>query len=218
MTDLPTPAAQRLRPPSWRDPRLLVGVVLVLGSVALGTRVVAAADDSVGVYAAARTLTPGDSLRAEDLAVVQVRIDSGLEQYLAASESLPGEAMALRPVQAGELVPRSGVGSAEELRRRPVGIPVDGPLASGLVKGAQVDVWVSEPDPDQAGAFTEPVRLAASADVAEVTEGGGALGAGGSTTVQVLLAEPELRSALRALASEAQVALVVVPGSSPGGR
>jgi hypothetical protein len=214
VTDLPAPTAQRLRPPSWRDPRLLVGLVLVLASVVVGSRVVAAADDSVSVYAAARTLTPGERVRAEDVTVVQLRLDSGLERYLPAG-ALPEEAVALRSVPVGELLPRSGLGSADELRRRPVGIPVDAPVPAGLVRGAQVDVWVSEPDPERSGAFTDPVRLAAAAEVAEVTEGGGALGAGGSTSVQVLLAEDELRPALRALASDAEVALVLVPGSSP---
>ncbi len=54
MTDLPTPVASRLRAPSWRDSRLLVGVLLVVLSVVLGAVVVARADDRVPVYAAAR--------------------------------------------------------------------------------------------------------------------------------------------------------------------
>ena len=51
MTDLPTPTATRLRRPSWRDSRLLVGVLLVLVSTVLGSVVVARADDRVPVYA-----------------------------------------------------------------------------------------------------------------------------------------------------------------------
>ena len=35
MSDLPTPTASRLRSPSWRDSRLLVGVLLVLVSTVL---------------------------------------------------------------------------------------------------------------------------------------------------------------------------------------
>src|SRR5699024_7184933 len=35
--ELPSPAAVRLRRPGWRDPRLLLGVVLVAASVALGS-------------------------------------------------------------------------------------------------------------------------------------------------------------------------------------
>ena len=217
MTHLPAPPAHRLRPPSWRDPRLLVGALLVLGSVVAGSQVVAAADDTVAVYAAADAIVPGDRVDAGALTVVQVRLDAASEVYLAASEPLDAEAVALRAVGPGELLPRAALGAAVDLQRRPVGVPLDGPVPGGLVKGALVDVWVSEPDADRAGAFHEPVRLAAAVEVAEVTTGGGTLGAGGSTTVQVLLGEDELRLALRALAADAEVALVLVPGSSPRG-
>lgn len=214
MTDLPSPQARRLRPPSWRDPKLVVGVLLVLASVVLGSRVVQAADDTVPVYAAAEALTPGDPVDERDVTVVQVRLDDALDGYLTTGDGLPDGAVALRSVGAGELLPRATIGDAEALVRRPVGVPVQGSLPAGLSKGAQVDVWVSEPDPERAGSFVDPVRLASSAEVAEVSETGGALGSGVSTTVQVLLTEDELRPALRALAGDAEVALVLVPGSS----
>ncbi|MFZ5872502.1 MAG: SAF domain-containing protein [Actinomycetota bacterium] len=215
MSQLPAPTAQRLRRPSWKDPRLAVGVVLVLASVALGSRVVAAADDTVPVYAAAGALVPGDPLQESRLTVVQARVDGALDRYLTADADLPDGAVLLRPVGPGELVPRSAVGDAERLDRRPVGVPLEGPVPAGLVKGSLVDVWVSEPDPERAGAFTEPEQLAGSAEVAEVTEAGGAFAAGGTTTVQVLLPEDQLRRALRALAADAELALVLVPGSTP---
>lgn len=214
---MPAPQAHRLRPPSWRDPRLLVGALLVLGSVVAGSQVVAAADDTVAVYAAGGAIVPGDRIDAGALAVVQVRLDAVPEVYVPATEPLAAEAVALRAVGPGELLPRAALGSAIDLQRRPVGVPMDGPVPAGLIKGSLVDVWVSEPDADRAGAFHEPVRLAAAVEVAEVTTGGGTLGAGGSTTVQVLLGEDELRLALRALAADAEVALVLVPGSSPKG-
>lgn len=212
----PAPAAQRLRRPSWRDPRLLVGVLLVLASVVVGSRVVASADDTVPVLAASAAIVPGDRVDADDLAVVDVRLDGTAGHYVTAEEGVPEGAVALRAVGPGELVPRAALGDAAELERRPVGVPLAGPAPDGLVRGALVDVWVSEPDPERAGAFTEPEQLASAAQVAEVTSGGGALGAGGATTVQVLLAEEELRRALRALAADAEIALVLVPGSTPG--
>ena len=47
MSDLPVPTAARLKRPGWRDARLVVGVVLVLASVVLGSWVVARLDDRV---------------------------------------------------------------------------------------------------------------------------------------------------------------------------
>ena len=51
------PTALRLRNPSWRDPRLWVGVALVLVSVVAGARLLASADDTVGVWSASSDLT-----------------------------------------------------------------------------------------------------------------------------------------------------------------
>src|SRR5690625_6270708 len=46
-------ATPRVRRPSWRDPRLGVGVLLVAGAVALGSWTVSRADDTVTVYTTA---------------------------------------------------------------------------------------------------------------------------------------------------------------------
>ncbi|HZI98101.1 MAG TPA: SAF domain-containing protein [Actinomycetales bacterium] len=210
------PVAPRLRPPSWRDPRLVVGVLVVLLGVVLGSLVVSAADDTVPVYAAARTLTPGDAVDADAVRVVDVRL-AAADRYLSAAQPLPDGLVALRSVGEGELLARSGLGDASVLEVKPVGIGVDGVLPAGLDKGSRVDVWVSLPDPERAGAFTEPERLVEAAEVSEVSESGGALGSGGTSTVQVLMEDEPLRGTLAALANGAEVALVLVPGagSSP---
>ena len=79
-----TTEARRLRPPSWRDGRLVVGVLLILASVALGVRLVAAADQRVPVFAAARTLVPGERVEAADLARVDVTLGDAAGAYLPA--------------------------------------------------------------------------------------------------------------------------------------
>src|SRR5690606_16889177 len=74
--------AARMRRPSWRDPRLGVGILLVVASVALGSWVVARADATVTVYQAAQALTPGEPVDVEDLRPVQIRLDGVEETYL----------------------------------------------------------------------------------------------------------------------------------------
>ena len=59
---LPGPTPRRVRPPRWLDLRLVLGVLLVLGSVLLGARVVGAADATVPVWAAAGDLAAGTEL------------------------------------------------------------------------------------------------------------------------------------------------------------
>lgn len=133
-------------------------------------------------------------------------------------------------MSSGDLLPRSAVGSATALQTRPVGLPVTGPLPSGLVAGALVDVWVtpaaqrsvlaaattgSASSTAAGSAATEPHRLAASAVVAEVSTDGGSFTSTRGATVQVQLDEGELQQALEAMAADASVSLVLVPGSTP---
>ncbi|GAB2676123.1 hypothetical protein [Thalassiella azotivora] len=210
---LPQVPARRLRRPSWRDPRLAVGVVLVLASVVLGVAVVSGADRTSAVWAADSALTPGDEVVRDRLRVVDVRLDDLSTVYLSAEDPLPEGAVVTRHVAAGELLPLSALGGAEDLQQRPVGVPVTGALPAGLGKGSAVDLWVAHPDPERAGAFLAPERLVQSAVVSEVSQSGGALGSGGVTTVQVLVAEAQLAAVLGALANDAVVSVVLVPGS-----
>ena len=90
MTDLPVPTARRIQPPGWRDARLLVGVLLVLASVALGSVVVARADDRVPVYAARVALVPGQPVTADDLRRVDVQLGSEPDRYLDGRLGAPG--------------------------------------------------------------------------------------------------------------------------------
>src|SRR4249919_977186 len=136
---LPAPEAARLRRPSWRDTRLLVGLLIVLGSVALGARVVATADDTAPVYAARVTLPAGTALSPAVLDVIKVRLGPAAGRYLSGIRPPPAGTVLLRTVTAGELVPASAMGRAEALRRRPVGIPVDGALPAGIAPGGLVD-------------------------------------------------------------------------------
>ena len=79
--------ASRLHLRPWRDPRLLIGVLLVLGSTILGRRLVAAADDTVEYWALDRAVAPGDPVSADDLVAVRVRLSSKVsDNYVRADE------------------------------------------------------------------------------------------------------------------------------------
>jgi hypothetical protein len=142
----PSPPAVRLRRPGWRDPRLLLGVMLVAGSVALGSAVVSGAARTVPVYAAAGPLVPGDPVEADALVVREVRLGEAADGYLRADAALPAGLVAVRTVGAGELVPRAAVADGAALDVRPVAITPDGPLPRGLAEGATVDLWFVPPD------------------------------------------------------------------------
>lgn len=208
-----SPVAARLRRPSWRDPRLLAGLVMVAAAVAFGAWAVSAAEASIPVYVARDTLTPGEAISGDVLVVARVRLErSEAALYLAATGDPPTGLVALRTVARGELVPRSAVGAADSLDVRPVPVAVADAPSAGVIEGALVDLWVTGGAGDGA-AVAGPRLLAEGLEVAEVTRPAGAFAVGGRTTVQVLVPTGSLPEVLGALATEDAVQVVLVPGS-----
>src|SRR3954468_13497919 len=147
----PGPVPRRVRPPRWLDLRLVLGLVLVLGSVLLGARVGSAADATVPVWAAAGDLAAGTVLTPEDLVAVDVRLDDVAGSYLASSTRPEGRTLA-RGVGDGELLPRAVL--AEPARLVQLALPVQaGYVPPSLRRGQLVDVYaVAEPAPGAAAA------------------------------------------------------------------
>lgn len=205
---LARPTAARLRRPGWRDPRLLVGVVLVAASVALGSWLVAAAGRTVPVYVADVVLVPGQVVDDTVLRVREVRLDSAADAYLPADEPVPADLVVTRTVGAGELVPRGALAPSADLKLRPVAVTGSGAL--GLAAGAQVDLWFVPADPVEGG---EPRELATDLTVAEVSEPDGAFAVGTAVTAHVLVPVDQLAEVLTALAADGTVEVVPVPGA-----
>src|SRR4051812_18242447 len=141
---LPGPTPRRTRPPRWLDLRLVLGVLLVLGSVLLGARVVGAADATVPVWAVTGNLAAGTELSADDLRAVDVRLGDAANAYLSTSTHPEGSTLS-RAVRAGELLPRAALDPTTELVQ--LALPVQsGYVPPGLERGQVVDVYaVADP-------------------------------------------------------------------------
>jgi hypothetical protein len=213
LTDQPT--AARLRPPSWRDPRLLIGLVLLLTSVTVGARVVALADDTHPVYAARATLPTGTPLTTDVLELVRLRLTGTRARYLDAAQPLrPGQIL-IRTIGAGELVPTAAIASAGAIQFRPVSIPIEGEPPVGLKTGALVDVWASAKRRDAVGGgYDEPERIAESVEVFGLRTPDTGLSASRAAAVEVLLPSSALAPVLDALANQARVVVLPLPGST----
>jgi hypothetical protein len=223
MTDLPTPVASRLRRPSWRDGRLLAGVVLVLVSAVLGSVVVAGADDRVPMYAARAGLVPGQPLSASSLVRVDVQLGDATAGYLSASREVPDGTFVLREVRPGELVPRSAVGTRDAVRTQPVTLGVDATSASTLRPGAVVDVYVNRPRGEGGAAGTGlqvlegPERTLERVSVVSVAADTGVLGAGAATrAVQVSVPADRVQQLVGDVDLGSRITLVPVPGGGAG--
>lgn len=209
-TDLPSPVAARLRRPGWRDPRLLVGLTLVGGSVLLGSWVLGDAARTTPVLVAREALVAGDRITPEVVETQEVRLPD-VDRYLSPEDL--DDAVLVRTVGPGELVPRAAVAASPDLGVRAVGVPVDR-VAPGVRAGALVDLWFvprAEPGDGKADA---PRTLATELVVADVQQDRSAFAVDQGAVVHVLVPPDGMADVLGALAGGGSVAVVAVAGGA----
>ena len=186
-----SPVARRTSRHRWRDPRLLVGVLVVAVSVLSGTRLLASADDTVEVWALRDDLSAGTPVATRHLEPQEVRFVSAslAARYVPSGHPVPTGTVLARDVAAGELLPR------DSLTERAAGEHVEVPLAAAtdavpatLRVGETVDVWVTRPDQEdepEALLVLEGVRVVA------VPRDGNALGPASMRQVVVSVPDAE---------------------------
>ena len=202
--------APRLKRPSWKDPRLLVGVLLVLVSVAGVTFLVGSADRTTEVFAAKDGIGVGERLTPENVIRAKVRLGDTEQHYITVADGLPQDVVAVQRIGKDQLVPRASVGSADRLDRKPVALNIAQTLPSQATAGARVDVWVAQPDAKNG--FSEPKLILPGAEIAEVTTGSTALGSSKTTVLMVLVEDKQLPALLGAQANDAKISVVWNPG------
>ena len=100
----------------------------------------------VSVLAARGPLAAGQRIGADDVTSVRLRFasDSDADQYLPGDTDLEPGTVLLRPVGAGELVPRSAVSTAAGAELVELPLAVDpGRVPGAVTRGSVVDVWVA---------------------------------------------------------------------------
>ncbi len=216
MSQPPTSQARRLKRPSWRDARLLVGALLVLLSVLAGSWLVAAADNTTPVFAASTTLLPGEEVTDADLKTVSVQLDEAAKAYLDAGDGLAAGTFVTRTVRAGELVPADALGSARQAKDKTVSVPIDPAASATLGVGTVVDVWVSRRDAEEAGVrYVDPELLLEGAVVAKVPATGSGLGVGvGRAAVAIVVPSGEVAPIISSVDQEARITLVPAPAAA----
>ncbi len=219
MSQPPMSQARRLKRPSWRDARLLVGILLVLVSVLAGSWVVTRADDTNPVYAANRALLPGEEITVADLSAASVQLSEVAGSYIDATQAISPGTYVVRAVNAGELVPALALGSAREAKDKTVSVPVDPAASAALTVGTVVDVWVSRRDPEVGGVkYVDPELLLEQAIVASVPSTGGGLGVGvGRSAVSIIVPADQVAPVISSVDQEARITLVPAPGRTGSG-
>lgn len=197
-----SPWARRLPQRRWRDPRLLLGLLLVAVCVVVGARLLSTADDYTLVWSARRDLPAGSALSATDVKAHSVRFrdQADADRYLPADQALTGAVLS-RALGAGELLPRAALAPANARSPDELALAVESAsVPPALSQGDRVDVWVV---PAQVEGRTQPARRVL-ASVVVVSAGTSASSFGGSGLRTVVVAVDQaggrLGSVLPALA------------------
>lgn len=168
---LPVPPAPSARLPlsRWRDPRLILGLLIVAGSVLLGSWALAAADDTVTLWGVRVGLPAGVRIEAGDLERREVRFVDGVpDQYLPVTAEVVGRVVS-RSVGAGELLPAAVVAATTEPARVQLPLSVDQTgIPDAVRRGSVVDVWLAPRDPHPDG--TRARRVLREVVVVEVPD------------------------------------------------
>jgi hypothetical protein len=146
LSDVSSPKATRQSRPRWLDPKLFLGILLVLASMALGARVVAQADQTVEVWALRDDVDLASTVPLRQSALVAKRVQftsqDDADLYVSAREPVPEGARMIRAVSAGELLPRNSWTNKPDSELNDAPIPVaPGLLPRGLQQGDRIDIY-----------------------------------------------------------------------------
>jgi len=205
-----TAAALRLRRPRWRDPRLLIGIVLVLVSVIAGMLLISRLSATTTVLVARGDVVVGDILEADDFTTAELRLGEQVARYADSPDDIPDGAVATATVHAGELLPLSAIGQADGVELRPVVVAVDSAVAASVGPGAQVELWTT-PTGTSTDARATSTLLVEDGVVRSVDEGS-SLGMR-SMTIEVLVPADDVPAVLEALAADDRLDVIAVPGA-----
>lgn len=182
-------AAPRLQQRPWRDPRLVLGVLLVLGATVLGARLAAAGDDRVEYWSVRADVVPGDTVSRDDLRPARVRLTrAAADEYLRTADrfSAPLDDLVwAQPLTQGSLVAKASLVARSSTAHGQLPLSVAlGAAPADLARGDLVDVWVGPGPGDEPRAEAVCVL-----DAVRVLESGHDAGAESGSLAQTVLVE-----------------------------
>ena len=192
--------------PFWGDVRFLIGIALVIASVASVWFIVSSARETSPVLQSARTIVVGEVLTSSDFRAVDVGLGALHADYLSPGELVTG-LIATRTIEAGELVPRVATASADATRTTTLVIDSAAGISEAITKGTVVELWAAAPKEEGRG-LEAPRILVPDVTVAGVVEAKGMV-AHSSTSLEIVVDRRDVAAVLAAITDGS--ALSVVP-------
>lgn len=187
----------RFKKPGLRDPRLIVGLLIIVLSVLATVGIIRATNETEPYYAASKDLGIGDRLSTENTKIVQVKLGDVAPQYLSAQQDLAEGLVVTRPMKAGELLTPQAVTSKVSNGRRLVTLLLDQYAVSGFTAGDKVDIWVSRKEEGKNN-FTDPEPIVQGAEIHSVKPQESIIGGTGHAAVEVWVESDSLGQVLGA--------------------
>lgn len=204
------PRARRLTRPRWRDPRLLIGAVLVLLSLLATTGLVRAVAQTTRVWAAAEALVPGSVITPDSLIAVEVKLPVSGPAYIEADSVLAEGTTVRAVVGEGELLARSVLVAQADLPGRVVSVDVSSALPAAVARGSGVDIWATDARSAEAA---PPSAILTEVDVLSVDRGTRDFTAPGGARIEVYVPDGRIAEVVRAQALGHHISVVEVPRS-----
>ncbi|WP_375399315.1 hypothetical protein [uncultured Amnibacterium sp.] len=190
---------------TWFDPRVAIGVALVVVSVLGVVGVVAASDRTQVVYVAAQPLAAGSRVTGADLSPAHVRLGSASDLYLTGPVPAGGY-VATRSVAVGEMVPVSALGRAAGAHTAAMVLTLADELPGMVAAGSIVDVWAAPKT--TATAYGPPEVLVTAATVVRIVPGDGLISSGDRTRVELRVPSGDVARVLQSVAGGDQISAV----------
>ncbi|MDQ0613262.1 hypothetical protein QF046_000903 [Microbacterium sp. W4I4] len=194
----------RARRPFFGDLRFLVGLALVVVSIAGVWLLVSSSRQTTPLLQATRTILPGEVIDSADFQIVEVGLGTLTGAYLAPQDVDP-HSIATRTLPKGELVPLSAIGDQDDSRTTTV-VVSSTVLPEGVRAGTVVELWHS-PLLEDGKTLDAPRVLVGDAVVAAVAEADGMLSQS-RTDVEVVIDRSEVADVLAAIASGSVVSII----------
>lgn len=194
----------RARRPFFGDLRFLVGLALVVVSVAGVWLLVSSSRQTTPMLQTTRAILPGEAIDSVDFRIVEVGLGALTESYLAPQNMAEGT-IATRTLPKGELVPLSAVGDQESARTTTVVVSSTA-LPEGVRAGTDVELWHSPLHKD-GRTVDAPRILVGDAVVAAVAASEGMLSQS-RTDVEVVIDRTDVADVLAAVSSGSIISVV----------
>ena len=195
----------------WGDIRFLIGIALVILSIAGVWLIVSSSRDTTPVLQATRTIAQGEALASDDFRVVEVGLGAVIDGYVA-PQDLEAGMIAARTVESGELLPAVATADAGSSRTTNIVVESSVGIPERIGAGTPVELWYSPPL-DETGEFDAPRILAADVVVASIPETDGML-AQRSAAVELVIDRADVADVLAAVTGGAALSIVPLGSGS----